>query len=257
MRGEDDLKKLFELVCYGSPPHARGRRPHVNPSRVVPGITPACAGKTASLGKRIAHRSDHPRMRGEDHPLWIKAIMCTGSPPHARGRLQEIRPDSKWFRITPACAGKTFGLGGGLVPPWDHPRMRGEDATYRQKMSLLAGSPPHARGRRSQSRKGSRASGITPACAGKTTPAATTSPKPRDHPRMRGEDSESSQSSPIPAGSPPHARGRLSTLRTPRRSCRITPACAGKTRATPSRRRRAQDHPRMRGEDARDLRGRR
>ena len=51
------------------------------------------------------------------------------------------------------------------------------------------------------------------------------------------------------AGSPPHARGRHRVAPRRTRQGRITPACAGKTTAPPSRRRGLRDHPRMRGED--------
>ena len=67
MRGED-LELVREVPCIpGSPPHARGRHPHV---REVGGrpfrITPACAGKTSMIGTIGGIAGDHPRMRGED-----------------------------------------------------------------------------------------------------------------------------------------------------------------------------------------------
>ena len=71
--------------------------------------------------------------------------------------------------------------------------------------------------------------GITPACAGKTTAARRSALPRRDHPRMRGEDSQ------VPVG-----RGR---------GVGITPACAGKTNHESIRTHLGPDHPRMRGED--------
>ena len=98
--------------------------------------------------------------------------------------------------------------------------------------------------------------GITPACAGKTFAALSARFSASDHPRMRGEDGSRPDSSPIPRGSPPHARGRL--WRRPRAAecVRITPACAGKTRRTALSISDFQDHPRMRGEDSGHRRGR-
>ena len=66
---------------------------------------------------------------------------------------------------------------------------------------------------------------------------------------MRGEDSAATYNSGAFAGSPPHARGRRPCRWTLPSSRRITPACAGKTTATPCTERRQADHPRMRGED--------
>ena len=66
---------------------------------------------------------------------------------------------------------------------------------------------------------------------------------------MRGEDGCVSVASASPSGSPPHARGRPRHVRRLRNLQRITPACAGKTLPSRSRRQRRPDHPRMRGED--------
>ena len=51
-------------------------------------------------------------------------------------------------------------------------------------------------------------------------------------------------------GSPPHARGRPFLDDELVENDRITPACAGKTTASPCTECRRADHPRMRGEDA-------
>ena len=74
---------------------------------------------------------------------------------------------------------------------------------------------------------------ITPACAGKTTPAGGFVSPGWDHPRMRGEDRGLSLADPRVLGSPPHARGRLAGLRGHDRKVGITPACAGKTSTAP------------------------
>ena len=60
---------------------------------------------------------------------------------------------------------------------------------------------------------------------------------------MRGEDSRNPSEFPRWLGSPPHARGRrLDPLRDPR-SCRITPACAGKTKNRRASSRRSNGSP--------------
>ena len=70
----------------------------------------------------------------------------------------------------------------------------------------------------------------------------------RDHPRMRGEQNSSCQVSPQAGGSPPHARGAVSSISNPVSGARITPACAGSSRFPCADRGSGWDHPRMRGE---------
>ena len=152
----------------------------------------------------------------------------------------------------------------------DHPRMRGEDLWRKLGRTLILGSPPHARGRRSSRQSASDLRGITPACAGKTVwlsaPKVPIVDHPRmrgedlttplnligssvDHPRMRGEDATMRHCSMILSGSPPHARGRLISVVLGTERTRITPACAGKTTLSLAAALQPKDHPRMRGED--------
>ena len=209
MRGEDGRVLDSADLRAGSPPHARGRRRRATRRNGRRRITPACAGKTSCLTRRIGRLPgspphargrldlpfrlagtfpDHPRMRGEDAPVG------PGCPP------------GLW--ITPACAGKTrHAVRGWLTCP-DHPRMRGEDVSDIIDEVSRWGSPPHARGRLTYTETYTAAGGITPACAGKTQAARATSRMYWDHPRMRGEDLNQSFRFGLSPGSPPHARGR-------------------------------------------------
>ena len=148
MRGEDRIPVAGQSVGDGSPPHARGRRQEDRRDFVAIRITPACAGKTRSSAAVGIATGDHPRMRGEDDAATRWCRSPSGSPPHARGRLQGAFPDRPRRGITPACAGKTNTAAPATKPRWDHPRMRGEDAYVRQSRFPSVGSPPHARGRR-------------------------------------------------------------------------------------------------------------
>ena len=193
-------------------------------------------------------------MRGEDGPTYTQVVEHIGSPPHARGRPCSY--DVPFYRlgITPACAGKTILAWGCLGLNRDHPRMRGEDVFRRFTMLFQEGSPPHARGRRSSRYSSARRVRITPACAGKTRFRGGGRCRGTDHPRMRGEDTSPSGQNGRRIGSPPHARGRLSRSARSAAGSWIPPACAGKT---PRQRREgyaSPDHPRMRGEDAAELR---
>ena len=58
-----------------------------------------------------------------------------------------------------------------------------------------------------------------------------------------------------PRGSSPHARGAHPACDRPFPASGIIPACAGSTTFTPSARARTPDHPRMRGEHCRGVRG--
>ena len=229
MRGEDSKWASTVFATGGSPPHARGRRRLARQPAEDHRITPACAGKTLRAARRQCGSPDHPRMRGEDPSLEAEAEFKRGSPPHARGRLDGEVKEPKSFRITPACAGKTRPDSGGHCCHWDHPRMRGEDGHVCHTFPHVAGSPPHARGRRHEPPSRARSTGITPACAGKTVKV-----------RPPGL---------LLLGSPPHARGRHRVRRTACPAIRITPACAGKTMWSSQALMDYWDHPRMRGED--------
>ena len=108
--------------------------------------------------------------------------------------------------------------------------MRGEDVNSGDGVRVIAGSPPHARGRLDGEVKEPKSFRITPACAGKTTVARVQFNVGKDHPRMRGED-------------PPF-------VNVVKEKIRITPACAGKTFRVGLVVGGGGDHPRMRGEDA-------
>ena len=106
MRGEKMCADGLRPRGPGSPPHARGKEPHVRHSGVV--------------------QMDHPRMRGEKWCFQGEKIVQPGSPPHARGKVFFRFPLLYDIGITPACAGKS-GLGAfTLILSEDHPRMRGE-----------------------------------------------------------------------------------------------------------------------------------
>ena len=127
--------------------------------------------------------------------------------------------------------------------------MRGEDLRCLMTLPSPEGSPPHARGRLSSLAEDSIRRGITPACAGKTSPSRAAGKSLWDHPRMRGEDLPAGAQAGYRQGSPPHARGRPDAPAWDRVDDRITPACAGKTEKYARYWFAHRDHPRMRGED--------
>ena len=168
-------------------------------------------------------------MRGEDLNANQFMALWNGSPPHAWGRLE-----GKWerwgrTRITPACAGKTGSTWPAPRTSRDHPRMRGEDQSAHWRLLVEFGSPPHARGRQRVRKAAHPGERITPACAGNTRRRRRRTPRPSDHPRMRGEYPTHSDKQTRDVGSP-RMRGEDRVTRPrPGRSGGITPACAGKT----------------------------
>ena len=126
--------------------------------------------------------------------------------------------------------------------------MRGEKRQLRPRLSLPAGSPPHARGKDISNISREPSLWITPACAGKSVRDRAFYRPVKDHPRMRGEKAFRKAFNSIRLGSPPHARGKGSCMLRRSAARRITPACAGKRNALHGCNPCAEDHPRMRGE---------
>ena len=110
------------------------------------------------------------------------------------------------------------------------------------------GSPPRVRGKGLYSLSLVLRAGITPACAGKSSPHLRYSTSRWDHPRVCGEKENELREFAAQIGSPPRVRGKGPTMKMGSLFPRITPACAGKrsffSRSSVSER----DHPRVCGE---------
>ena len=112
----------------------------------------------------------------------------------------------------------------------------------------LPGSPPHTRGTRATTLAKNEDYRITPAYAGNTLFLYSFSERKQDHPRIRGEHSNTVMSAGWSLGSPPHTRGTLKAIHLYTLSVRITPAYAGNTTSSPFTSSSIGDHPRIRGE---------
>ena len=133
-------------------------------------------------------------------------------------------------RITPACAGKRSLFSLFFLSTKDHPRMRGEKLLWCSQVTVIQGSPPHARGKDEPPNAPVKDLRITPACAGTRGLLLRQGSSCRDHPRMRGEKACKLKVSVRDRGSPPHARGKVCCITFRAHCYRITPACAGKSR---------------------------
>ena len=151
---------------------------------------------------------DHPRTCGEKRFNRDQTILTTGSPPHMRGKDAFISPYGDIPGITPAHAGKRIGFSAFSGLSGDHPRTCGEKSLMRSLHTGRLGSPPHMRGKVGHCLASNSILGITPAHAGKRSPAFSSNSYGRDHPRTCGEKHVQPKKQARLLGSPPHMRGK-------------------------------------------------
>ena len=171
-----------------------------------------------------------------------------GSSPHTRGTRYCTNNECETFRFIPAYAGNDPSVPRELWPPPVHPRIRGERFLRPLLRQRDHGSSPHTRGTRPSGGPPPGRKRFIPAYAGNAPEGRPHCPASSVHPRIRGERGFGKDAVFYAYGSSPHTRG------TQQRDCpcraldRFIPAYAGNARRTPSLRRRATVHPRIRGE---------
>ena len=131
--------------------------------------------------------------------------------------------------ITPAYAGKSAAHAVVEVPVRDHPRVCGEKMVSMIPHRRSRGSPPRMRGKVICGHHLAHNPGITPAYAGKSSAHNAASVIRKDHPRVCGEKSTTSEDAGSLPGSPPRMRGKGSRMTRATSMVGITPACAGKS----------------------------
>ena len=231
MCGEKIRAVSATTASVGSPPRVRGKGIQVRMHGIAHGITPACAGKRTKQVVSGQTSGDHPRVCGEKYFVTLPGFSVAGSPPRVRGKAYEDSGFTPAERITPACAGKSR----------EHPHKTRQDV----------GSPPRVRGKVFNTRPKKCDRRITPACAGKSVTYVCRDRRGWDHPRVCGEKSIFRRQRAQHLGSPPRVRGKgLDNVLFWTRM-RITPACAGKSRAWPGTTPCRRDHPRVCGEKPR------
>ena len=130
-----------------------------------------------------------------------------------------------------------------------HPRVGGENKDALAAVKGTAGSSPRGRGKRQQDVTVQDLEGLIPAWAGKTSSVQAAAPPMRAHPRVGGENGDTSRPSRAAAGSSPRGRGKHCV------QCRsgacdgLIPAWAGKTSGGESRQGTRGAHPRVGGEN--------
>ena len=153
---------------FSQTPHMRGKELAVGVIRQHGGITPAHAGKSASLCSCAWLPGDHPRTCGEKFYIVLPLYNLLGSPPHMRGKADSPSARFRIDGITPAHAGKRAGQHLAAAPQRDHPRTCGEKPGNVSGAHNVAGSPPHMRGKGSVDFDLRHRVRITPAHAGKS-----------------------------------------------------------------------------------------
>ena len=132
------------------------------------------------------------------------------------------------YGITPAHAGKRSSSNSTTTWTRDHPRVCGEKPYRSMQPRLCVGSPPHMRGKDIAKADLLCRDRITPAYAGKSFVDFACFGVLWDHPRICGEKPALKSAADCALGSPPHMRGKVTTLIRSTSCVRITPAYAGK-----------------------------
>ena len=127
--------------------------------------------------------------------------------------------------------------------------MCGENAAGAQQRASAQGSSPRVRGKHAAERGRRRERRLIPACAGKTKSQASSSVRPRAHPRVCGENLLIASCQANGPGSSPRVRGKHQAPQLRGEGPGLIPACAGKTRGGHRRPALRRAHPRVCGEN--------
>ena len=217
------------IFPLGSPPLMRGPLMKHDLLARPDRITPAYAGTTSVRVLVGTGAEDHPRLCGDHHMRKLAGFYKQGSPPLMRGPHVSAPQRDRAVGITPAYAGTTVPITVSDERESDYPRLCGD-----HRLELIGGyahlgSPPLMRGPPIVPTCLPFPDGITPAYAGTTNCALSTSCSTADHPRLCGDHVEMRERGCVTPGSPPLMRGPPSAGMYTASSLRITPAYAGTT----------------------------
>ena len=233
----------------GSSPLTRGKHDARVPRVLLDGLIPAHAGKTTRASTSTPSTRAHPRSRGENGCRGDDTGDLEGSSPLTRGKRQDADRLPCPPGLIPAHAGKTARRRSAPMPPWAHPRSRGENATNLAKAAQVAGSSPLTRGKHRCSSSLWRTRGLIPAHAGKTGFQRPRLRRRGAHPRSCGENGMTTTSAMSSAGSSPLMRGKPWGLSFRWGWVGLIPAHAGKTRSSAIWALSWRAHPRSCGEN--------
>ena len=234
----------------GSSPLTRGKLDAEGPPAPRGRLIPAHAGKTGYVPGRAYQLAAHPRSRGENRQLRVRATVILGSSPLTRGKQNAAGRISRDSRLIPAHAGKTPRETPSAMLSPAHPRSRGENPHPLKGPLMLNGSSPLTRGKHVLHEGVQLGERLIPAHAGKTDGRSLLPESGSAHPRSRGENEEELVHGQASFGSSPLTRGKPPKPPTAPLPRRLIPAHAGKTSSSLTVRSSPAAHPRSRGENA-------
>ena len=249
LRGEHPEPCPVLVICRGSSPLTRGAHGMPVDGPLATGLIPAYAGSTPGGAVATGGCGAHPRLRGEHQTSYSETVTLTGSSPLTRGAPVPVTRVPKLFRLIPAYAGSTRPHRSFRLPPWAHPRLRGEHRRWGRSASTATGSSPLTRGARVDSvgvywlggssplTRGAPLSfwawavwwRLIPAYAGSTLPLQRKRRRHGAHPRLRGEHPLAFMDGERVAGSSPLTRGALNVGTQEEPNWGLIPAYAGST----------------------------
>ena len=166
-----------------------------------------------------------------------------------RGKLSKVEFAANLMRNIPAYAGKTSNIPCGTRRQSEHPRVCGENTLLYFALDLEDGTSPRMRGKRVMGIAAKATGRNIPAYAGKTWRSHSRRRWRPEHPRVCGENATEQTANKYQGGTSPRMRGKpMAPPRPPSGGWNI-PAYAGKTDQPPSKLLRAEEHPRVCGEN--------
>ena len=171
-----------------------------------------------------------------------------GSAPRVRGTVIRLQPRLWTVRFSPACAGNRNPSTSMTMPLTVQPRVCGEQPPLLGSVTMTGGSAPRVRGTVPCPSCISTMLRFSPACAGNSAVASSTTALRSVQPRVCGEQSLAVVASPSGVGSAPRVRGTAFHDDYRQFGSRFSPACAGNRPRTRCRRALRPVQPRVCGE---------
>ena len=146
LRGEHRTIGSQSSRTGGSSPPAWGARSQAYRAWEPPGIIPTCVGSTLYSVGGCYRVGDHPHLRGEHDRRRDKGDGGLGSSPPAWGAPSNNASRTCAPRIIPTCVGSTTPKAPTKPVVGDHPHLRGEHPSIRERVVADNGSSPPAWG---------------------------------------------------------------------------------------------------------------
>ena len=251
--GKTDTPTRLAAHVPGSSPRGRGKPTCTMHCARCIGLIPAWAGKTEIPGFSLPSCAAHPRVGGENREEISRLQTRAGSSPRGRGKPHPLPHNRGRRGLIPAWAGKTRGSRVLQGQPQAHPRVGGENFSCPRTSPSGGGSSPRGRGKHREFACSIPSGRLIPAWAGKTVEWQPRRLPGRAHPRVGGENSVRDNVMDIWGGSSPRGRGKRLQRVPAFREWGLIPAWAGKTPASVLPGDRVRAHPRVGGENLREL----